>query len=358
MKILALAAYPERIASTRFRICRYVEPLRALGIDVELVPWLDDGGAAALYRKGGLPRASVAGSRGVLRQLRAVTRGGHDAVWVQREAVLAGPPIVEALALARAPLVLDYDDAVWIAQGHAIKRAAKLPWKFDWVLRRATHAIAGSTQLAAHARALGVATTVVPTVVERAAWTPRTDAERPGPLVVGWIGTHSTAPQLALVAPALRRLRAEGRAFRFVVVGAGEGFRLDGVDVEIRPWTLATEIDAFRDLDVGLAPMQRSAWHEGKCGFKQIQYMAVGVPCVSSLVGGARDFVVDEVNALVAETEDDWYRQLLRLLTDGGLRARLAARGRALVESRLCVEEQAHVVANVLREAAVSGPRR
>jgi glycosyltransferase involved in cell wall biosynthesis len=355
VNVLALAAYPERIASTRFRVSVYLPHLANAGMRVELVPWLDDGAAANLYREGGLSRAARNGVRGVARQLTAL-RSRWDVVWIQREAMLAGPPIVEALARTRAPVVVDYDDAVWIAQGGALKRFAKFAWKFDWVLRRASHAIAGSKLLAEHARTMAVPVTVVPTTVERELWKPPERAQRKDePLCIGWIGTHSTAPQLDLVAPALRRLRSEGHHFRVVVIGAGVGFSLVGLDIETRAWRLQSEISDFRSFDIDLAPMHTSPWHEGKCGFKQIQYMAVGVPCVSSLVGGARDFVVDGQNALVAATGGDWYAQLRRLITEPALRSDLARRGRELIENRLCVEEQAGTIAHVLRTTADHG---
>ena len=75
------------------------------------------------------------------------------------------------------------------------------------------------------------------------------------------------------------------------------------------------------------------------CGFKQLQYMAVGVPFVSSWVGGARDFVVDGENGLVALEEVDWYRHLKALLDSPELRTRLARNGRALVETQYSVEQ-------------------
>jgi glycosyltransferase involved in cell wall biosynthesis len=347
------------MAATRFRLAAFRPHLAREGIHVEIVAALDDDAASRLYEQGGKRRAALRLGVGAARQARRVLTGNWDVLWIQREAIIAGPPIVEALGLTRRlPLVLDYDDAVWIAQGSALKRAAKFSWKFDWVLRRAAHAIAGSRSLADHARSLGTAATSVPTVVERATWRPRSpEARVQGPLVLGWIGTHSTASQLSLVAPALRRLRAEGHEFRVLVIGAGDHFRMTGVDVELRRWTLATEIEDFQSIDIGLAPMHRSPWHEGKCGFKQLQYMAVGVPCVSSMVGGARDFVVHDQNALVAETEDEWYSALLRLIVDPELRVRLARNASELIERELCTEAQAPRIAKVLRDAGAQRRR-
>ena len=356
MRVVALASYPERMASTRFRVSRYLPHLAARGIDVRLVSALDDVAAASLYAPGGALKMARAAVEGVGRQIAALARGS-DVVWVQREALLAGPPLVEALATARGlRIVLDYDDAIWIAQGSALRRATRFAWKFDWVLRRAVHATAGSERLADRARALGVPATVLPTAVEREVWTPGEasswSADPMQPLVIGWVGTHTTAPQLALVAPALRKLRADGHRFRVLIIGAGSGFRLEGVEIETRAWALEREIDDFRAIDIGVTPMLSTPWHEGKCGFKQVQFMAVGVPFVSSLVGGARDFLVHEQNALVAHAEDDWYVQLRRLLVEAELRSRLASAGRALVEQRLCIEVQADTLARVLRDAA------
>ncbi len=367
MRILALASFPERMAATRFRIAAYAPALRARGIDVDLVPWLDDATAAVLYSGAGRAQRVRAGLAGLGRQLRALgARGRYDALWVQREAMMAGPPVIEALGMAGAglPLVLDYDDAIWIAQGGPLRRVLKCAWKTDWTIRRAAHVIAGSSRLGAHAHALGADVTVLPTVVPAAAWTPlpcRQDGgfASPGaPPVVGWIGTHSTAPQLDLVLPALRRLRGEGVPFQFRVVGAGQDVHFEGLSAVRRPWREDLELHDFQSLDVGLAPMHATEWHEGKCGFKQVQYMAVGVPHVTSLVGGARDFVEHERNALVAASAEDWYQSLRRLLHDRALRASLSAAGRGLVEASLCTERQGDALADLFARVVAQRARR
>jgi glycosyltransferase involved in cell wall biosynthesis len=79
--------------------------------------------------------------------------------------------------------------------------------------------------------------------------------------------------------------------------------------------------------------------------------MAVGTPFVSSWVGGARDFVVDGENGLVAHSAEDWYRHLKALLESRELRARLSHCGRRLVESRYCIERQGPRVARCFEES-------
>jgi glycosyltransferase involved in cell wall biosynthesis len=168
---------------------------------------------------------------------------------------------------------------------------------------------------------------------------------------IGWVGSHSTAHQLALVEPAIRQLRADGHEFQFRVIGAAADFRLDTVEVQSRPWQLHQEVRDFQHIDIGLAPMHSELVYEGKCGFKQIQYMAVGVPFVSSWVGGARDFVVDGENGLVARDPEDWYRHLKALLESRELRRKLSQNGRALVAKRYCIEAQGPRLARMIGKA-------
>jgi glycosyltransferase involved in cell wall biosynthesis len=165
------------------------------------------------------------------------------------------------------------------------------------------------------------------------------------------VGSHSTAHQLELVAPALRQLRSEGYDFDFHVVGAGDDFTLDSMELQSRPWRLESEIQEFQRIDIGLSPMHGEPIYQGKCGFKQIQYMAVGVPFVSSWVGGARDFVVDGENGLIAHNTEDWYRHLKALLESRELRSKLSQTGRRLVEEQYCIEVQGPRVAQFVADA-------
>jgi hypothetical protein len=61
-------------------------------------------------------------------------------------------------------------------------------------------------------------------------------------------------------------------------------------------WSLAREVADFQTLDIGLYPLPNTDIAAGKSGFKAIQYMAVGVPCVASPVGITTDIVQDRVD--------------------------------------------------------------
>jgi glycosyltransferase involved in cell wall biosynthesis len=368
-RILALAAYPERSAATRFRLTHMLPYLRARGWDLCFEPFVEDAFLSGFYAEGGrLKKAAHLASRSLHRLASAIKATSFDAIFIQREAAMIGPAYAEFIlhTLKGVPIVFDFDDAIWHLDlqrsTHPVAaRLLKDPAKCWYTMRRAALVIAGSSYLAQRAGEVSSKVEVVPTVVSSATWAPL-----PGRLEgaldtgavprIGWVGSHSTAHQLELVEPALRRLRADGHEFEMRAVGAADDFALDTVAVQSRPWRLDHEIQDFQRIDIGLAPMHSEPVYEGKCGFKQIQYMAVGAPFVSSWVGGARDFVVDGENGLVAHSAEDWYRHLKALLESRELRRRLSQNGRALVETRYCLEVQGPRVARLVEEALWPGP--
>jgi len=362
--ILALATYPESAAATRFRVMEMLPYLRARGWHVRFEPFMDDSFLSGFYATGNrVKKAKYLSARSLERLALAVGVAGVDAVFIQREAALIGPPYAEFILrwLRKLPIIFDFDDAIWDlnlprSTHPLVARMLKDPNKCWYSMRRAAGVIAGSNYLAERAREVNSNVTVVPTVVSSKSWTPwpgrrRGELYGDGPPRIGWVGTHTTADQLELVEPALRRLRAEGHDFELHVVGAGDDFGLGTVEVRSRPWRLNDEVREFQRIDIGLAPMHREPVYQGKCGFKQLQYMAVGVPFVSSWVGGAREFVVDGENGLVAHTNEDWYQHLKALLESQDLRRRLSQNGRRLMEKEYCSEVQGPRVAKFVEDA-------
>ena len=367
-RILALAAYPERAAATRFRVTAFRSDLEARGFDLDLRPFLDDEAFANFYAPIGAGRKARYVAEALVRQLRLLRRDRYDAVWVQREAGLIGPAVLEwALSRLRGlPLVFDFDDAIWLpvswnSQHPLATRLLRAPGKTNHLIRMADHIMAGSAYLAEYARTLRPEVSVVPTVVSRETWRP--PEVPPGRLrndipVIGWIGTHSTAVHLHTIAGALRRVRDAGHAFRLRVVGVPADFRLEGLASEIVQWRLESEVELFRGLDIGIAPTFKNEFTAGKCAFKQIEYLSVGVPCISSRVRGAEDLLTDGETVLFADTEDEWVNALTGLLTDVDLRARLATQGRSLVERTLCSEVQGPRVADVFERVTARDAKR
>jgi glycosyltransferase involved in cell wall biosynthesis len=349
MRVLALASYPVEAASSRYRIVQFIEPLARRGIEVSFSPFLDAELFARLYEPGKLLlRLPHLALRTLLRFGEAWRARKYDVVFVQREAMLFGPPVIEWLIarVLRKPLVLDLDDATWIAYESPVygKLATflKRPAKTDRLIRWARAVTCGSPHVAAHAKG-----SLVPTVVDTKRFrpgSPKNDVP-----VIGWIGTHGTYPYVERLLPVFERLARDVK-FRLRIIGSGrERIEVPGVEVETRPWQLEREVEDFQSLDIGIYPIDDDEWSAGKSGFKAVQYMATGVPFVMSPVGVCATMGIDGVTHLIAKSDDEWLAALRRLIDDRELRTTMSAAGRAFAEQHFDVEQQADALAAVLR---------
>ena len=350
IRVLALASDPVEGASTRYRIAQFIEPLARRGIDVLFEPFLDTELFEALYDPAKLvlrvPRLLMR----TLRRLGAVRSAARaDVVFVQREAMLFGPPVIEwliARVLGR-PMIVDLDDASWIAYTSPVygRLATLLKWpsKTDCLIRWARTVTCGSPYIAAYAKGI-----VIPTVVDTRRFRPALPRETNIP-TVGWVGTHGTYVYLQRLLPVFERLSREV-SFRLRIVGSGrERIEVPGVEVETRRWTLEREVDDFQSLDVGVYPIGDDAWSIGKAGFKAVQYMATGVPFVMSPVGVCATMGVADRTHLLATSDDEWHDALLRLISDAALRQSMSRAGRAFAEAHYDVEPQADALAEIIR---------
>ncbi|MEK6374323.1 MAG: glycosyltransferase [Acidobacteriota bacterium] len=345
LRVLALASYPIEAASSRFRIAQFIRPLAERGIDVTFSPFLDASLFAVLYEPRKLLRRLP---RMLLRSLTRIRDAFRpaDVVFVQREAMLFGPPIVERLV--RRPMVLDLDDATWIAYRSPVygRFATLLKWpgKTDRLIRWARVVTCGNPNIAEYVRARGAEAVVLPTVVDPQVFRPRTTPPPEVP-VVGWIGTHSTAPYLERLLPLFEQLQREVR-FELTIIGSG-------LPIDTRPWRMDREADDFRSLDAGVYPLGDDAWSAAKSGFKAVQYMASGLPFVMSPVGVCAAMGIPGETHLNAVTDDEWLAALRRLLTDAALRMRMGRAGRAFAERHYSLDAHADTLAAIIRAAAV-----
>ncbi|HYX40743.1 MAG TPA: glycosyltransferase family 4 protein [Pyrinomonadaceae bacterium] len=363
MNVLALCSYPVEAAATRYRVAQFITPLRERGIEVTLRPLLDGRTFASLYRRAEWPRTAAALAAAALRRVADIWHARKfDAVLVQREALLVGPPLVEWLTTRAQgrPLVLDLDDATYvryISQSYG-RLASALKWfgKTDELIRWASVVTCGNRFIAEYVRAQGARAIVIPTVVDTDLFRPADPPPTRAVPVVGWIGTHSTYAYLETIFPVLQEL-ARVFQFRLRVVGAGrERIELPGVEVENLPWRLEREVADFQSLDIGLYPLGLNvgsprAWLEGKSGFKAIQYMAVGTPFVVTPIGVCAEMGAVGQTHLTARTPAEWHATLERLLTDEGLRRTMGAAGRQHALDNYTLPVQADKLAAALRAA-------
>jgi len=103
------------------------------------------------------------------------------------------------------------------------------------------------------------------------------------------------------------------------------------------PWRKETEIADLLAFHVGLMPLEDDPWAKGKCAFKALQYMALGIPALVSPVGMNTEVVQDDQNGYICATAAEWEQRLRQLLANPGVRTELGHAARATVEQRYSV---------------------
>ncbi len=362
MKVLGLASYPIEAAATRYRLEQFVGPLAERGITLTIRPFLDSKLFKRFYQRRALPRTAIALMKSLFRRLADVLLlNKAQVVLVQREAMIFGPPLIEWLVVRafRRPMVLDLDDATYVSYTSPtygkFGKAVKWFSKTDDLIRWARVVTCGNRAIAEYAESKGAKTLIIPTVVDTQVFLPARRSSH-GPVVLGWIGTHSTFPYLQTIFPVLQDL-ARTHRFKLIIVGAGRpDVSIPGVEVESLEWNLEREVQDFQGFDIGLYPIDPALyaqkWAAGKSGFKAIQYMAVGIPYVATPVGAIAEMGEDRVTHFQAATSDEWHEALKILVSDPQLREKMGTAGRRHVVQHYSLSVQADKLAEALYEAA------
>ena len=356
MRILFLIPHPWEGASSRYRVLQYLPHFEAAGIQCTASSFLSTDFYRVAYQPGHWARKGSYLLASSFRRLRDLLRSGrYDVVFIHLEAFPFGPPLIEQLlAVRRIPVVFDLDDAIFMPASGSANRLARWlrrPQKLPAILRWSRHVITCNDYLRQYAQQFNPHVTVIPTCVDTTQFTvPVRPSSRARP-VIGWVGSHSTAGYLEVLKPVAARL-AQRFEFTLKIIGAGRPVQIPGVDICQEPWTLAKDVSGFQDLDIGVYPLPDEPWVLGKTGFKTIQYMAVGVPCVVSDIGRNREIVQDGVNGFLVRSDEEWYDRLARLLSNASLRHRLGMAGRQTVEDRFAMQRYLPTYVDVFRKAA------
>ncbi len=357
MRVLCLIPHPYEGASGRCRIFQYLPSLERAGMTATVRPFLSPAMFRLVYLPGHLPSKMAMAAVALTRRLTDLVRCAHaDVVLIHREAVPLGTAFWErAIVGLGRPVVFDFDDAVYLdhtSEANAWTRAFRRGAKTATIIRLSRHVIAGNRVLADYAQRFNPRVTVIPTPVDAERFTCRAGAlSDPSRLIIGWMGSPTTAGYLAPMQPVFEALTQRYPQLRIRIIGA-QRVPLRLQNLELVPWRLEDEAAQLQTFDIGVMPMPDDDWARGKCGYKALLYMSAGIPVVAAPVGVNCDIVQDGVNGLLATDAASWTAALARLIEDAALRRQMGEAGRTALETRYSVAVNAPRFIHVLRLAA------
>lgn len=237
-------------------------------------------------------------SEGIMGKLRLLYLAkGAQLLFIQRK--LFAPWFTRALKKRCNNIVFDFDDAIFCRSSGEV--SASRMRKFSGMLESSTLVFAGNEYLAEQCSS--VETVVVPTSVDEARY--KRNVEKESGCVLVWIGSRSTRKYLEHHRGVLEDVGSRFPDVSLKVI-ADFDFHLVNMKVVNVPWSVDAEASQLASAHIGIAPMIDNPWTNGKCALKIVQYMAAGLPVISSSSGANREVVVPGETGLLADTVDEW----------------------------------------------------
>jgi glycosyltransferase involved in cell wall biosynthesis len=355
IRVLFLTRYPVEGASSRYRVFQYLPHLEAQGVQADVQSFMD----TRMYNLSLAPGRTVtkimATLKATVRRLWALRRWqDYDALYLQRELLPLGPPIIEALLKKRgAVLFFDFDDALFIKKASRYNRIAtafRSANKTRDLFRLVHCVVAGNNWLRDTARDAGAARAITLEVAEDTGRIPMHAPQRNGaPVTIGWLGSPSTVKYLRLIETVLQSIARQYPQVRWEIMG-GNDFQMEGVNWQFSKWSLDGELEALSRFDIGLMPLPLEDWAKGKSGGKARTYMAAGIVPVVSAIGYNRELISHGKTGFLCETLKDWETYLVCAIEKPDLRQRIALLARAEVEKRFHPAAIATQMANMLKD--------
>ncbi len=331
-KILFVCPYPLACApSQRFRFEQYLDILIKNNFSYTFSPFLDEKTWQILY-KNGFQFQKIIGILGGFwrRFLLLFSVVKYDYVFIHREASPIGLPFFEWITakILRKKIIFDFDDAIWLpntSENNKIVAKLKFHSKTHLICQWAYKTSVGNPYLLEYASKFKMKDKNIlnPTTIDTEnlhLFSERITSKKK--IIIGWTGTHSTIKYLDAILPIILELE-QRYTFEFRVISNQKPhFEVNGKDFTpksfiFKEWNKTTEIEDLSAFDIGLMPLIDDIWAKGKCGFKALQYMAVGAVTLVSPVGVNTHIIThnaDFQNGFICDSLQDFQNALIFIL--------------------------------------------
>ena len=338
-KILFIAAHrPDRVPGQRFRFEQYLESLSENGFDYKISYIVSEKDDQFLYKPGKyLKKFWFAAKSYAHRFIELFSISKYDIIFIYREARLIRSVIFERLyTLFKVKIIYDFDDAIWV---HDVSDAnKKLGWlknpsKYAKIMRLSDVVFAGNDYLGNYAKRFNTNVKIVPTIIDTNFYQLNGAVNKNDTITIGWSGSITTIKHFEHALPFLQIIKEKYKDKIGIKVIGDSGYKNEALNITGIGWNKEKEISELGTFDIGIMPLPKDNWAEGKCGLKGLQYMALSIPTIMSPVGVNKNIIQHNINGLLAESTDDWVKSISRLIDDKELRSKLGIAARKTIEN-------------------------
>lgn len=265
----------------------------------------------------------------------------YDLIFIHREAAPIGPPVFEWLIakIWKKEIIYDFDDAIWLSTSSGANPQASLikcSWKIKYICKYSKIVSVGNQYLSEYAQKYTRDVRIIPTVVDTEKSHIGLKNQNDSPLTIGWTGTFTNFCHLAMVNNVINALKNKYN-FRYFIISDKDP-QLKNVEYVYQEWNAQTEIADLLCMNIGIMPLENNAMGQGKCAFKAIQYMSLGIPAVVSPVGANCEVVMNNKNGFWAQGDEEWYHHLEKLILNKELRIQIGIEAKKFVTDNYSVK--------------------
>lgn len=174
---------------------------------------------------------------------------------------------------------------------------------------------------------------VLPTCVDYNNYSSKKYNDEDDKITLGWVGGNYNLFLLDLVTEHLNELVVHYDIELLVISGREYSNQKAKFKIINKAWSLETEIENLKMIDIGIMPLTDDIESRGKCGFKLIQYMGLGVVSVADAITVNNQIIDDKLNGRLIYNRAEWFTVIRSLLNN---RSQLENIGR---EARRKVQE-------------------
>lgn len=343
--IYFIVPYPVGNApSQRFRFEQYFKTLSQAGYSYYVSSFLTPNHWQVIFIKGRITEKLFILLSGFTRRWVDLFRiWKYDYVFIHRESTPIGPPVFEWIIakILKKKIIYDFDDAIWLTDNSSENKLEKIiRWrkKVQSICTWSHCVSCGNEYLSAYAGQFNNNVIINPSTIDTIGLHNPIHYKKKenSKITIGWTGSHSTLKYLEILWPVLQTLEQKYPQLEFLVISNKKPER-SSKSLQFITWSMASEIEDLAKMDIGVMPLPNDEWSKGKCGFKLLQYMSLNIPALASPVGANRVIIKDELNGLHCNSEQDWIKNLERLINSPELRRKLGVAGRNTVENHYSV---------------------
>ena len=270
--------------------------------------------------------------------------GTDKIVFIEYELLPYFPPIFEYLLYkSKVKVILDYDDAIFhsydLHSNFIIRSLFKN--KLPNIAKKAKCIITGSPYLTSFFLKYNENVVEIPTSIIFKKYVENYKNTEPNDTVrIGWIGSKSTSLNLIFLGKLFDTVLKTYPKVTFNFMGCDPKLfnRINSKNVQFFEWSESDELPFLSTIDIGIMPLQDTLTNRGKCGFKLIQYMAMGKPTISTPLE-ANVKINRNSNNFFANNDKEWFLCISEFMKElNFFKKNVGNKNRKIVENYYSVE--------------------